>query len=74
MSVPYYISDLTGLRTYISERVGDGWSDDEIDRMADALRGMDEWRWPMRVQDMDELLDAKGIERFSQLLEVSDGQ
>lgn len=73
MSVPYYISDLNGLRTYISERVGDGWSDDEITQMADAVRGMDEWQWPMRAADMDELLGAKGVECFSQLLEVSDG-
>lgn len=73
MSVPYYISDLYGLRTHIRERVGDGWGDDEIAQMANAMRDMDEWQWPMRVEDMDELLDAKGIECFSQLLEVSDG-
>jgi hypothetical protein len=73
MSVPYSISDLNGLRTYVNERAGDGWSDGEIDQMVDALRGLDGWRWPMRTTDMIELLDAKGIECFSQLLEVSDG-
>jgi hypothetical protein len=69
MGIPRYISDVDGLRQYVADRVGEGWSDDEISEMVEAIRGLDGWRWPMPTTDMIELLDAKGIECFSQLLE-----
>lgn len=70
------ISDRNDLRTWVDTRVGDGYSDEDVDQITDMLRGLDSFLWPMGEDELNGLIEEQfpGTEFLGEILEVSDEQ
>lgn len=68
------ISDRNALRTWVDTRIGDGYSDEDVDQITDMLRGLDGFLWPMGEDELNGLIEEQfpGTEFLGEILEVSD--
>lgn len=70
------ISNRDDLRTWVDTRIGDGYSEEDVDQITDMLRGLDGFLWPMGEGELCGLIEEQfpDAEFLGEILEGSDEQ